>query len=164
MPAITGPLDVVTVAQVKAELVITFSMDDDLIEDKIKAAISLIEQATNWRFYPRTETITTNSRTIDLFQYPLNTIAAVNQDSEVITYKEKYWPLRRELSFYYNSATYKVITLTTGCSALTQIPDILLDAIKRQVVFLYENRNNEKAIIPDDVNQMIFQFKRFTYF
>lgn len=162
--AIAGPLDVVSVAQVKTELVIDFADDDTLISDKIKAAISLIEAETQWRFYPRTETVNVQRQTIDLFQWPINTINAVNQDSEAVTFTEKKWPLRLEINFNYCNARYKVLTLTTGCTELNQIPDILLEAIKRQVVFLYENRNNNKAIIPDDVDDMISDFRRFTYF
>lgn len=163
MPILTA-LDVVSVASIKQELLIDFTDDDALIERKIYAAVSLIEQETLWRFYPRTETMVSSANKVQIFQHPLNTVSAVNADSVAVTFDKFTWPLRVSIDFGYDISTYRTITLTTGASELTQIPQLLIEAIRRQVVYLYEERENNKAIIPDDVQEMISKFRRFTYF
>lgn len=166
MSAITGPLDFISLQSMKDELVFALDIDDALITEKIKAGISMIEEETRWRFYPRDEVIDYDQvRTpLELFQHPINTTAVVNQDNEVVVFTVEKYPLRRLLKFGYCTATGLVVTLNTGATDTDQIPSGLRDAVKRQIVFLYEERNNSKAAIPDDVTQMIGPYKRFTYF
>lgn len=161
MPIVT-PLDVVSVADIKKELVIDFADDDALIERKIKAAVSMIEQETAWRFYPRSEIMQSSAEKVQIFQYPLTSISAVNTDSTALTFDKFDWPLRVNIDFRVSGV--KTITLATGATELTQIPTALIEAIRRQVVYLYEERENNKAVIPDDVQEMISKFRRFTYF
>lgn len=96
---ISGPLDVVSVADIKEELLIDFNDDDAVIERKIKAAISLIEQETVWRFYPRTEIMQASANTVQVFQYPLTSITAVNSDNDPLNFSRVDWPLRVTIDF-----------------------------------------------------------------
>jgi hypothetical protein len=181
-----GPLDVLSLADAKSYLKTDFNDDDDLITSLIGAAVSMIEQATEYRLYQRNEVIymTNNRYGYEAFQHPLNAAAVVAQDSQnttVYTVLYDYKPLRTYLFWgqgfcywdnwveFFTNYTYRIsakvqtfiLTLDVGYIDTTQIPFPLITAVKQMVVFLYENRDMTKLTLPDNIMLLCEPYKRF---
>lgn len=177
-------LDVLSLDDAKAYLKVDFDDDNDLIESLIKAAVSLVEQSTEYRLYQRDEVIQTSKIGYIAFQYPLNGASVEAMDSQgTYTIQTRYGALRTELFWgngywyenYYESffnpnsytlsgcVTNYTLTLDVGYSEADQnkVPTDLLTAVKQIVTFTYENRNESKLELPSNISMLMAPYRRF---
>lgn len=183
-----SPLDVVTVQQAKDFLKVDFDDEDLIIEGLISSAIGLIEQNTQYRLYNRTEVIYTSKILYEAFQFPLIGASVVSQDSadtNVYTMRMRPQTLRTILFWgngfeyidsyqqfwnndYYNlsnpcSVTFS-LSLNVGYTAVADIPQDLITAVKQVIVFTYENRDMTKEEILSNIDMLIAPYRRFVTF
>ena len=181
------PLDVISVDQAKSFLRVDFNDDDDLITSLINAAVGYVETATQYRLYQRTEIVYTSGKyCYSAFQFPLNSVAVVNQDSSDTTvYNPKlyyeslrtnitwlsngflYWDSWNQFftNYYYTihnscSATF-ILTLDVGYTDVSLIPTDLITAIKQIISYTYENRDMTKLDMPSNITMLLANYKRF---
>jgi len=181
------PLDVLSLADAKQYLRVDFGDDDDLITGLIYAAVGLVEQQTQYRLYQRTEIVYTSGRyCYSAFQYPLNSVTVVNQDSSDTTvYNPKlyyessrvnitwldngflYWDNWNQFftNYYYTvhnscSATF-ILTLNVGYTDTSLIPTDLITAIKQIINYTYENRDMSKVDLPSNITMLLANYRRY---
>jgi hypothetical protein len=185
MPTL-GPLNVLSLADAKLYLKVDFDDDDSLITSLIGTAVSYVEKATEYRLYQRPEIITLAKIWYEAFQFPLNAASVVAIDSaDTNTYTVQQWPetLRTKLFWgngnfwcdpynnelnwnqnYFNlSAPPRVFTLTldVGYADTTQVPTDLLAAIQQILEFTYDNRDLTMAKLPNNIQMLLSNYKRF---
>jgi hypothetical protein len=181
------PLDVVTLNQAKTFLRVDFEDDDDLITSLIEGAVGYVEQDTQYRLYQRSEIIYTSGKyCYSCFQFPLNAVTVVNQDSSDTTvYNAKlyyeslrtnitwltngflYWDSWNQFftNYYYTvhnscSATF-ILTLDVGYTDVSLIPNDLITAIKQIINYTYENRDMSKVDLPSNITMLLSKYRRF---
>lgn len=181
-----SPLDVISLEDAKQFLRVDFSDDDDLITSLIYAAVGLVEQKTSYRLYRRNEVIyQTGKYTYTAFQYPINAVSIINQDSAdttVYTPKLFYESLRTVICYYngfwywdswqefFTNYTYTIhnsncvtfiLTLDVGYANTADIPTDLITAIKQIIVFTYENRDVTTLDLPNNILMLLTNYIRF---
>lgn len=183
-----GPLNVLSLADAKLFLKVDFTDDDSLITGLISAAVSLVEQVTNYRLYNRNEILYTGQICYDAFQYPLVSASVISADSAITTVPTlKQYPqtLRTVLFWgngfwytgfnesFFNNDTYwlnnscpvtYVLTLNVGYTDATLIPTDLITAIKQIITFTYENRDATKLDLPDNIQMLLAPYRRYVTF
>lgn len=150
------PLDVISLDDAKAYLVVDFDDRDSEIERLIATAIGLVEQYTCYRLCEREETFVTYECKTDLSVYPVTIDSVVNEDDEVVTYTERSYPLSLVLSAPKNST----VVMTVGYADTSLIPAPLIAACYKVITYLFENKDVYSVGLPVDVQMMINQFRR----
>lgn len=184
------PLDVITLSQAKSFLRVDFADDDTLIESIIGSAVNYVEQLTNYRLYRRSETKHSDGTyNIDLFQYPINSIAIQTLDGTAVNWPEiKREPVRTKVIFErspFNNAwrsnqgfgdgldngvgyftnwgsslpLYNIV-VDCGYTDSDQIPFAILQAVKTIITNMYENRNSDTQTIPSNVTDELMSYSR----
>jgi len=94
-------LNVITLQQAKDYLKVDFIDDDALITTCINAAVALVEQKTQYRFYQRVEVLGSDGTyNVDLFQTPLNSVTVTTLDGTPYTnIQVKRQPIRTTVEF-----------------------------------------------------------------
>lgn len=155
-------LDVVTLQEAKDFLRVDYQDDDAIITSNIKSAISYVEQRTNYRLFDRKEDVYGNGP-FNLYQFPIAidsvTDGSTDEVLDASSYKAQYRTLRLYLDV--KSCNGVKVTLSVGYTNRDQIPADLIDAVKKMVVHLYQNRDNYQADIPSDIYMLIQPFMRF---
>lgn len=182
------PLDIITVQQAKDFLKVDFDDDDLIIEGLISGAIGFIEQETQYRLYNRQEVIYTSKILYEAFQFPLMGSSVISQDSaDTNTYTIRARPqtLRTVLFWgngfeyvdsyqqfwnndYYNisnpcSVTFS-LSLNVGYTAVADVPQDLITAVKQIITYTYENRDMTKEEILNNIDMLIAPYRRFVTF
>jgi len=150
-------LDVITLEQAKAELVMTGISDRDAeITRLIQTAIGWVEQYTCYRLYERVETFIAYGCETVLPYYPI-TIDGVDHDgSAYANYKEKFLPLGLRII----CPSQSTITATVGYSDVGEIPAPLIEAAYKLITYLFENKDVYSVQLPVDVQILINQYRR----
>jgi len=183
-------LDVISLDEAKLFLKVDFADDDALITDIIGAAVSLVEQKTQYRLYQRIETQHSDGTyNVDLLQTPLNSVNVVTYDGTPYTACQvKRQPLRTTVifvfrhrgyntfgfgdgfdngtTFYNYPASLPLFTLNIDCGYqdVTQIPATLIQAVKTVISNMYENRDTEYMQLPDNLTMEIESFNQSPLF
>lgn len=181
------PTDVLSLAKAKAYCKIDYPDDDDLITALIAAAVTTVENYTEYRLYQRPEIIymTNNFYGYEAFQFPINAASVVSQDSmntNVYTVQFQYQTLRTLLFWgqgflyydnwveFFTNYTYKIsvkpqtfiLTLDVGYTDPPNMcPQSLITAVKQLVVYYYDNRDLDGFIMPSNVGLMLNPYRRF---
>ncbi len=177
--------DVLTVDEAKKYLRVDFDDDDVLIGSLIQSAVALVEQTTNYRLYRRDELIYTSKVGYEAFQFPINGVTVISQDSAdttVFTVKSRPQSLRNILfwgnGFWYDSSydsfysndyfnvnnpcgPVYVLTLDVGYDDPSETPNDLVMAVRQLVSYYYENRDMDALTIPSNIDLMLNQYRRF---
>lgn len=128
-----------------------FNDDDDAIERMVRSALGFIEQRTNHIFQLRqnVEYYRNGSRYLDVYDYPLT----YTGDLTKLSYSNK-------VRFDADSVTID----TVGYASRADVPDALIEAALQMIkVFYYEQEKQvNTTLIPDAVNQILSQYRRFT--
>ena len=141
----------ITLSQAKNYLRIDddFTEDDESILRMIKAAFQFIEKRTNHVFFQEERTYNRLDRKyIDIFDYP------VSYDCELT--KLDYSGFTR---FDADS-----VTVTVGYASEYDVPSPLIEAALQMLkVFYYEaEKQVNTTLIPESVNQILNDYRRFT--
>lgn len=160
-----GPLDIISVQEAKDFLRVNYDEDDEIIEGNIKSAIALIEAKTCHRLWQRTEAIeVTGFR--DIYTFPFTITSVINSSNDEVIPPESYTVHKRILRsrIFVSACAYSTVNMTVGYPSKANVPDDLaplIDACKKMVVHLYNNRDNYEADIPSDIYMLIQPFMRY---
>lgn len=185
------PLDVISLADAKAYLKIDFNDEDSLIESIISAAVSLIEQCTQYRLYQRSEIVHSDGTyNVQLFQYPLNSVAVQTLDGVAYTNVQiKRNPIRTEVQFTFgahnvysnqgfgdgldNGVTFWPypaslplynIVLSVGYENTDNIPSGIMSALKLLIGDMYDKREILSEPMPNNILLQLNPFVRSPMF
>lgn len=143
-------LDVISLADAKAFLVVDFNDRDAEITRHIKSAVSLIEKYTNVYLYQRLKTFTLLGESIEIYDYPIVFIDAEIRKRQMVLSVIVYGKCGDEVE--------------TGVGYLLGIAKeeepILIEACYKLITYFYENRDAYGASIPTDIQCMINQRRR----
>lgn len=142
-------LDVISIEQAKDWLEIdqSYTLADDKIEAAIKAAISWVERKTDYRLYVRDEVYYSNGFDVDVYSFPINSVIGANRDGCV----------RASHSIYRGVGA---ITANVGYNDPNSIPEDLLQACRKLIVYFFENRDMYAAEQFNDVQMLINPYRR----
>ena len=149
-------LDVITLQDAKDYLRIddTLTQDDRRISYMIKASLSIIEKRTNIIVFPRDITYSFTEYCLRVYDFPINTNTTITEDFGVIT-RELY-------SIFHGVNNSDKLTLNVGYENVDDIPSELIECALVYVDYLYNgNETSNSAKIPDYINEMIDNLKRF---
>ena len=147
-------LDVITLAEAKTYLRIddTLTEDDNRITSMIKASLSMLERKTNVLVYARDKEYTINETCLRVYDYPINTVVTTDLERDI---KPLY-------SIFTKSSDIDTITLNVGYLLPEDVPSDLIECALVYIDYLYYSReNNGSNKIPDYIESMIHQLKRF---
>lgn len=152
------PLDVITLAEAKKELVVDadYTDRDTEITRLIKTAISWVEQYTCYRLWQRTEVFNAIGCHTDLPYYPITIDSVKDSDDEDVTYTQK----NGALSIVVSCPAQSVINATVGFSDVTDIPQPLVSASYKLITYLFENKDTYSVDLPIDIQLMLNQYRR----
>lgn len=138
----------VTLDDLKQELLIDFSDFDVSLQRKLDVAIAIIERYTNIIVRERTGAFVSDGCPIKFYEYPIQIISIDKP------YKE------------YKGVDYICIDTEKGANisvkfgdTTTAIPEIN-EAIIRLAVYLYENKESSSVTLPVDIQLLVNQFRR----
>lgn len=184
------PLDVISLSEAKLFLRTDFDADDNLIETIIYAAVTYVEQMTNYRLYQRTEyKHSDGTYNVDVFEFPVNSIAVQTLDGTPVTWPRiKIEPIRRTVQFVRsswnnawtsnfgfgdgldNGVTFYMdqasslplynIVVNCGYTDTSLIPVTIIQAVKNIIVNMYENRDTSIDAIPNTVTNELQSYSR----
>lgn len=128
-----------------------FTEDDDAIKRMVRSALQFIEKRTNHIFELKTgvEYFRNGSRWLDVYDFPLTYAGDLTKLS------------------YANKVRFDADTVTinsVGYASRADVPDALIDAALQIIkCFYYEaEKQVNTTLIPDSVNQILSQYRRFT--
>lgn len=128
-----------------------FTEDDEAIERMVRSALGFIEKRTNHIFEQKmgVEYFRGGSRYLDIYDHPL-TYAG---DLTKLSYANK-------VRFDADSVTIG----TVGYASREDVPDALIDAALQIIKCFYFEAEKQvnTTLIPDAVNQILSQYRRFT--
>lgn len=128
-----------------------FDEDDSAIERMVRSALQFIEKRTNHIFEQKTgvEYFRNGSRWLDIYDYPITYAGIFTK----LTYSNK-------VRFDADSVTVDSV----GYQTRESVPDALIDtALQIIKVFYFEaEKQVNTTLIPDSVNQILSQYRRFT--
>jgi hypothetical protein len=145
-------LDLITLAEAKAELKVDFDANDALITRLIHTAVALIEQRTNHMLYPRTELRRVRNG-YELYDYPATVSNLVSGNAYTLDERSGY--------SVFELSTSEVATLELGYATKEEVPAPLIEACYKLITYLYEHRDAYKAEIPSDIYLLIRPFQRY---
>ncbi|HVW99712.1 MAG TPA: head-tail connector protein [Candidatus Babeliaceae bacterium] len=159
-------LDVLPLDYVKESILgVDFPDKDDFIESLIKTSIAWVERYTGYRLYERTEQFNVYPASCDYggravlpyFPITINSITDKNNATTTV-FKTTNGPLK----LYVYTACSNKINATVGYAEdkIADIPQPLLDAACKLIVYLYENHSAYAATIPTDIQLLINQYRR----
>lgn len=143
----------VTLHQAKDYLRIDFDDDDSLITDLIATATQWCEKYTDWALSVRDIDIAMIGCQMSIYTYPIIITDVVNSNGDTVNYKVTQRPGKVIISAPEGS----IIKATIGT---TSYPAQFDTAIKKLVVYLYENRDTYNMALPADVQGLINQLRR----
>lgn len=152
-------LDVISLSDAKAWLIVEDNASDTQITRLIKSAVAWIEQYTCYRLYPRDEEFITYGCRTELPYYPINSKSIKLQDGstyEATTETYRYAALQLIVS----CPAQSTILLNTGYSEVDQIPPPLIEGCYKLITYLYENRDAYGTVLPLDIQILINQYRR----
>lgn len=128
-----------------------FTEDDLAIERMVRSALGFIEKRTNHIFQQKTgvEYFRNGSRYLDVYDYPIKYTGDLTD-----------LPYSNKVRFDADSVTIDSV----GYASRAGVPDALIDAALQMIkVFYYEQEKQvNTTLIPDSVNQILSQYRRFT--
>lgn len=152
-------LDVISIAQAKSWLELDDADDTDLnteITGLIKAAVAWVEMYTSHRLWERDVVIVNSKCEQSVGWYPITIKTVKNTSNEDVEYKTYVMPTKLRIRCPYNST----ITVTVGYASAAEIPGPLIEAAKKIITYLYENRDIYGSQQPTDVQMLINQYRR----
>lgn len=139
-------MSAVTLQQAKDYLRIDFDEDDTLIQGLIDAAEDWVSKYTNHVLSPTTKVY--ESGCYEVFDYPF----VLTGGSCVNTHAT---------STSFTVPSGETATAQVGYATANDIPPVLLLAVKKLVVYMYENRDVYQSGMPNDVQLLINRYRRF---
>lgn len=147
-------LSVISLATAKNYL----RVDEDLVEDDcditrmIVASLQFVENYTNHLVYARNKEyfITHGAKYIDVFDYPINELL-----TDADTCKPQNFATKRRY--------YADVELNVGYVEPINVPNGLIEAALQIIkVWYYEHeKRSVESLIPDNIKDTLFQYKRF---
>lgn len=136
----------VTLQEAKAYLKVDFNDDDTLIQTLIEASEDWVSKETNHVLTPTTKQL--EKGCYKIFDFPINSVTGdvVVKDCDL-----------------YSEVTVKngTAVLNVGYTLSSDVPEALKVAVKKMVVYLYENRDMYEATKSQDVQLLISKYRRF---
>lgn len=149
------PLDYVKKEVLSVDLGDTWN--DNNITRCINTAVQWVEQYTDYRLYQRIEVINAIGCEINIVTYPILITGVVDEDNEPVTdYKTRNLPL--SITLYVPNQS--VITANVGYANPTDIPQPLISAAEKLIVYLFENKDAYSNTLPIDIQLLINQYRR----
>lgn len=143
-------LDVISLEEAKADLVVDYPDKDNDIKRYIATAVAMVENYTGYMLYER-ETVynVPYCGYVEVYNYPL-------------TLPDGFKSISRSLS----TVVYgdNSVTATVGYSSKEAIPSPLIDAAMKIVTYLFENRDIYTAGLPIDVQLLLNPYRRSATF
>lgn len=128
-----------------------FTEDDAAIERMVRSALGFIEKRTNHIFEQKAgvEYFRNGSRYLDIYDFPIT----YTGDLTKLSYANK-------VRFDADNVTIDSV----GYASRADVPDALIDAALQIIkCFYYEaEKQVNTTLIPDSVNQILSQYRRFT--
>jgi hypothetical protein len=179
-------LDIISLAMAKnwISVDVTDTQWDEDIGRLIRTAIDRVERYTSWRLYQRTETLynrqqpyynpanyfppagsgewhgSTGVRSVpgglSIYLFPFTITSVKDSNGADVTYTTVIQPLKTLLYALPNS----IITLQTGFTDVTKIPQTFIDAALKLITDMFENRDNYTTSMPTEVQYMLNQYRR----
>lgn len=156
---IMGVLDIISIEQAKRWLQLDDVEDDDLdieIEGLITAAIDWVENYTSYRLWQRSISLPNSKCDQKIALYPVTVTSIKDKDNNDVEYKTYVMPTKLRIRCPLNS----IINLTVGFDTPADIPQPLIEAAKKWIVYMYENRDIYEAQLPNDIQMLINQYRR----
>lgn len=143
----------VTLQQAKDYLRIDFNDDDALIESLIATATQWIEKYTDWALSVSNVEISTKSCETTIYTYPIEITSVVDKSNNPVSYTVKNKPT----NIIVFAPAGSIINAKIGTASY---PTQFDTAIKKLVVYLYENRDAYNMQLPVDVQGLVNQLRR----
>ena len=153
-------LDIISLSDAKANLAIDYNDYDTRITSLIKTAISWVETYTGWYLYQRDITIYSTSWQTNISAYPA--ALGVVKDNKGDTLNPQPLPKYGSLSFSICCQPQCAILLTVGFASadIAKIPEPLIEAANKLIVYLFENKDMYGTSLPTDVQILLNQYRR----
>lgn len=142
------PLDVISLADAKEFLVVDFDDRDAEITRHIKSAIGFVERYTNHMLYERPKTYTMIGCSLEIYDYPLTVSTVVTRRHVNVL----------STTFYAKEGTE--LAAVVGYASVDTIPSELIDAAKKMILYLFENRDIYTADLPWDLQMLMNPWRR----
>lgn len=140
---------VITLEQAKAYLQVDFELDDAIIEQCIKSAVSWVETYTGYLLDKRDVTLYTNDcGVIDTCLYPFS---VVTSDVKV---------RQKATSAILTAKPNEAVQLKVGDWDGAEPPQQLISACYKLITYMYENRDMYPVTLPTDVQMLVNPLRR----
>lgn len=161
-------LDVISLDDAKNELNITWTLsagDIKILTRCIKTAVSWIETYTDYYLYEQETTLESLACGNQIVTYPVTVTSVKDKDGNVIP-TDKYRIEEKPLSLWVFAGCGNTIYLKTGYAEadLDNIPQQLISACMKLIVYLYENRDAYPTELPVDIQLLVNQLRRSVAF
>lgn len=133
----------VTIQDLKDELLITWSQDDAKLQRKLNAAIGIVESYTNRSLVSKTVTRRSNGCPIEFYGSPIDSITGATR----VDYTS--------LGAIIHAKSGDTVTIELGESDITALDE----AVLRIGATLYENGEISEVTLPLDVQLLINQYR-----
>lgn len=153
-------LDVLSLQSVKDNLAIDYPDYDARISSLIKTAVSWVETYTGWYLYQRDITVYSTAWETNVSAYPV--VLGQVKDNKGDVLNPQPLPKYKSLSFSICCPPQCSIILTVGfdVSTLDQIPETLIEAAQKLIVYLFENKDMYGTSLPTDIQILLNQYRR----
>lgn len=153
-------LSIISLDTAKANLVIDYDDYDARITSLIKTAISSVETYTGWYLYQRDITIYSTAWQTNISAYPVVLGNITDSKGDILNPQ----PVKKygSLSFIICCQPQCSIPLTVGFAQadIAQIPEPLIEAANKLIVYLFENKDMYGTSLPTDVQILLNQYRR----
>ncbi len=133
----------VTLDDLKQELLVTWSQDDAKLQRKLNAAIDIVERYTNRSLVSKTVTRRSNGCPIEFYGSPIESITGATR----VDYNS--------LCAIIHAKSGDVVSIELGESDITALDE----AVLRIAATLYENGEISEVNLPLDVQLLINQYR-----
>jgi hypothetical protein len=149
------PLDYVKKEVLSVDLSDTWRDND--ITRCIKTSVAWVERYTDYALYERDVTINAVGCKTEIATYPIVITGVVNEDdAPVVDYKTRTQPL--SITLYVPDQS--VISATIGYDDVTDIPQPLISAAEKLIVYLFEQKDSYSVSLPIDIQILINEYRR----
>lgn len=151
-------LTVLPLDYVKDEILsVDFPDKDTDITRCIKTAVAWVEQYTDYAMYERDITINATGCSTNIVTYPIAVTGVVDSADKPVT---GYKTINKPLSITLFVPDQSVISATIGYPDVTDIPQPLISAAEKLVVYLFENKDAYASTLPVDIQLLINIWRR----
>lgn len=140
--------DIISLEEAKLFLVVDYPDKDEEIKIHIKTAIGVVERYTNHMMWQRAKTYTITGCSLEIYDYPLTVSTTVSRVHKNV------------LSTTYYNTEGTELSAIVGYASKDAVPSELIDAAKKIITYLFENKDISEANLPWDIQILINSFRR----